>query len=199
MTKNVDFIFDFASPNAYLVHRVMPDFIARTGASIRYIPCLLGGIFKATNNKAPMLQFANIPAKMAYESLEMRRFIAAHAISKFRMNSHFPVNTLLVMRAAIVAEIDGALDRYIEAVLSDMWEKDRDMANPKIVQEALTEHGFDANAMLARTQNQAVKDKLAANTQNAVKRGAFGIPTFFVGDAIFFGKERLSQVAAELA
>lgn len=120
MTKAVDFIFDFASPNAYLVHKALPAFVARTGANIRYIPCLLGGIFKAASNKAPMVQFADVPAKIAYEMLEMRRFIAAHGITKFQMNPHFPVNTLLIMRAAIVAEADDVLDRLIDAVLTEL-------------------------------------------------------------------------------
>jgi 2-hydroxychromene-2-carboxylate isomerase len=195
MTKTVDFIFDFASPNAYLAHKVLPAFAARTGAVIRYIPCLLGGIFKATNNKAPMVQFAEIPAKLAYDKLEIRRFIAAHGIAKFRMNPHFPVNSLLIMRGAIVAEADGVLDRYIDAVFTDMWEAGRNMADPEVVAAALTEDGFDGPAVLARTQDQSMKDKLAANTERAVARGAFGIPTFFVGEEMFFGKERLWQVA----
>jgi 2-hydroxychromene-2-carboxylate isomerase len=198
MTKTIDFIFDFASPNAYLVHRVLPALIARTGAEVRYIPCLLGGIFKATNNKAPMVQFADIPAKMAYEMLEMRRFIAVHAITEFQMNPHFPVNTLLIMRAAIVAEQDGVLSQYVDAVLTDMWETGRNMGDPEVVATALTAHGFDGPAMLERTQEQAVKDRLVANTEAAVARGAFGIPTFFVGDEMFFGKERLNQVESAL-
>ncbi len=198
MTKTVEFIFDFASPNAYLVHKAMPAFLARTGADIRYIPCLLGGIFKATNNKAPMVQFADIPAKMAYDMLEMRRFIAVHAIDKFKMNPHFPVNTLTIMRAAIVAELDGVLDRYIDAVLIEMWENGTNMADPEIVAAALSQHGFDGPGMVERTKEQSVKDRLAANTEAAVARGAFGIPTFFVGDDMFFGKERLAQVASAL-
>ncbi|MEQ1547188.1 MAG: 2-hydroxychromene-2-carboxylate isomerase [Chakrabartia sp.] len=199
MTKTIEFIFDFASPNAYLVHHALPDLIARTGASLVYTPCLLGGIFRATNNKAPMVQFADIPAKMAYERLEMMRFIAAHNITKFRMNPYFPINTLLIMRAAIVAAQDGMLGRYIDAVLSDMWEAGRNMGDPEVVAAALNEHGFDGFKMIERTQDQGVKDTLVANTEQAVARGAFGIPTFFVGDQMFFGKERLDQVAAALA
>ncbi len=198
MIKTIEFIFDFASPNAYLVHHAMPDLIARTGAKITYVPCFLGGIFRATNNKAPMVQFADIPAKMAYERLEMMRFIAAHNITKFQMNPYFPINTLLIMRAAIVAEQDDMLDRYIDGVLSDMWEAGRNMGDPEVVATALNEHGFDGPKMIERTQDQSVKDQLAANTERAVSRGAFGIPTFFVGEQMFFGKERLDQVAAAL-
>jgi 2-hydroxychromene-2-carboxylate isomerase len=198
MPKIVEFIFDFASPNAYLVHQVLPDLIARTGATVHTIPCLLGGIFKATNNKAPMVQFADVPARMAYEMLETRRFIAAHHISRFQMNPYFPINTLLIMRAAIVAERDNMLDRYIGAVLSDMWETGRNMGDPAIVADALNAHGFDGPAMLEQTQDPAIKEKLVANTQAAVERGAFGIPTFFVGSEMFFGKDRLGQVEAAI-
>ena len=198
MSKTIDFIFDFASPNAYLVHKVLPALLERTGASVRYIPCLLGGIFKATNNKAPFVQFGEIPSKMAYERLEMMRFIKAHSISSFKMNPHFPINTIIIMRGAIVAQQDGVLDRYIDAVLSEMWELGTNLGDADTVAAALTAHGFDGAAMIARTQDQGVKDQLAANTEAAVARGAFGIPSFFVGDELFFGKERLGQVEAAL-
>ena len=179
MSKTIDFIFDFASPNAYLVHKVLPALLERTGASVRYIPCLLGGIFKATNNKAPFVQFGEIPSKMAYERLEMTRFIKAHSINSFKMNPHFPINTIIIMRAAIVAQQDGALDRYIDVMLSEMWELGTNLGDADTVAAALTAHGFDGAAMIARTQDQGVKDQLAANTEAAVARGAFGIPSFF--------------------
>lgn len=198
MSKTIDFIFDFASPNAYLVHKVLPALLARTSATVLYIPCLLGGIFKATNNKAPFVQFGEIPSKLAYERLEVQRFIATHAITKFRMNPHFPINTIIIMRGAIVAQQDGVLDRYIEAILTEMWEEGANLGDADIVAAALMKHGFDGPAMIARTQDQAVKDALVANTEAAVARGAFGIPTFFVGDEMFFGKERLGQVEAAL-
>ncbi len=199
MTKDVEFIFDFASPNAYLVHKVLPGIVARTGASVRYVPCLLGGIFKATGNKAPMVQYADVPAKMAYQRLEMQRFITTHGLTKFSMNPHFPVNTLLIMRAAMVAEADGMLDRYIDAVLGDMWEDGRKMDDPETVIAALNGHGFDGAAMIARTQDQAIKDALVANTETAVARGVFGIPSFFVGEDLYFGKDRLDQVETALS
>jgi 2-hydroxychromene-2-carboxylate isomerase len=199
LTKQIEFIFDFGSPNAYLAHKVLPGIVARTGASVRYTPCLLGGIFKATGNKAPMVQYADVPVKMAYERLEMQRFIVKHGLTKFRMNPHFPVNTLLIMRAAMVAQADGMLDRYIDAVLSDMWEDGRKMDDPETVIAALNAHGFDGAAMVARTQDQAIKDALVANTEGAVARGVFGIPSFFVGDELFFGKDRLDQVDAAAA
>ncbi len=194
MTQNVDFIFDFASPNAYFVHKVVPDIVARTGAKFTYIPCLLGGIFRATGNQAPMITNANIKGKMAYDMLETQRFITRHKLSAFTMNPHFPVNTLLIMRGAIVAEMEDRLMPYIEAVLHHMWEAPKKMDDPAIVAAALSESGFDGPALLARTQEDAVKAKLVANTEAAVARGAFGIPTFYVGDDMFFGKERLGQV-----
>lgn len=198
MPGSIEFIFDFASPNAYLAHRALPGVLTRTGASVRYTPCLLGGIFRATNNKAPMVQFAEIPAKMAYERLEMTRFIAAHDLTDFRMNPHFPVNTLTLMRMAIVAEAEGTLERLIAIGLSAMWEAGENMADPEVIVRVVTAGGLGGAAMLARTQDQAIKDKLVANTEAAVARGVFGIPSFFVGDELFFGKDRLGQVEAAL-
>lgn len=198
MPGSIEFIFDFASPNAYLTYRALPGLLVRTGASVRYTPCLLGGIFRATNNKAPMVQFAEIPAKMAYERLEMTRFIAAHDLTDFRMNPHFPVNTLTLMRMAIVAEAEGTLERLIAIGLSAMWEAGENMADPDVIVRVVTAGGLEGAAMLARTQDQAIKDKLVANTEAAVARGVFGIPSFFVGDELFFGKDRLGQVEAAL-
>lgn len=198
MAGSVEFIFDFASPNAYLAYRALPPLLARTGATVRYAPCLLGGIFRATNNKAPMVQFAEIPAKMAYERLEITRFIAAHGLSDFRMNPHFPVNTLTLMRMAIVADAEATLERFIAIGLSAMWEAGENMADPDVIVRVVTAGGLDGAAMLARAQDQAIKDKLAANTDAAVARGVFGIPSFFVGNELFFGKERLGQVEAAL-
>src|SRR3546814_9034238 len=114
--KTLELIFDFGSPNAYLTLKVLPELLDRTGVDLVVTPCLLGGIFKATGNKAPMLQYADVPAKLAYENLEMRRFLDRHGLTRFRLNPHFPVNTLLVMRGAIVAEAEGDLDDYIDAV-----------------------------------------------------------------------------------
>ena len=199
MVKTLDFIFDFASPNAYLVHQLMPGIAARTGAVVRYVPCLLGGIFRATGNSAPMVKNAAIKGLREYDMLEMRRFIARHGIDKFVMNQHFPVNTLLVMRGAIVAEEDGDLARYIEAVLHHMREAPKKLDDPDVAAAALTEAGFVGAGLLARTQHEAVKAKLMANTEDAVAQGAFGIPTFFVGTEMFYGKERLGQVEEMLA
>lgn len=194
VSKTVELIFDFGSPNAYLTLAVLPAMLQQAGAELTITPCLLGGIFKATGNRAPMLQYADIPAKLAYESLEMRRFIARHGLTKFRLNPHFPVNTLTIMRGAIVAQDEGYLDRYVEAVNRAMWEEGLKMDDPEVIGVFLSDNGFDGPALLARTQEDGIKAKLAANTEAAVARGAFGIPTFFVGDQMFFGKDRLDQV-----
>lgn len=190
----IDFIFDFASPNAYLAHKVLPGIAARTGARLNYMPCLLGGIFKATGNQAPMLAFASIPAKLAYEQLEFNRFIARHGLDAFTFNPYFPVSSLILMRGAMVAEEEGRLMEYIEAGLHHMWEAPKKMDDPAIAAAALNESGFGGTAIVERTQEPAIKARLADYTQAAVDRGVFGIPTFFVGDEMFFGKERLDQV-----
>lgn len=198
VSKRLELIFDFGSPNAYLTLKVLPGILDRTGAELLVTPCLLGGIFKATGNKAPMVQYAGVPAKLAYENLEMRRFIERHGLTRFRLNPHFPVNTLLIMRGAIVAANEGRLDAYVEAVNRAMWEEGLKMDDPAVAAAFLSANGFDGPALLARTQEPAIKEKLATNTEAAVARGVFGIPTFFVGDAMFFGKDRLAQVEEAL-
>lgn len=199
MTKTLELIFDFGSPNAYLAMKALPELLDRTGADLLITPCLLGGVFKATGNKAPMIQYADAPAKLAYENLEMRRFIEKHDLGKFRLNPHFPINTLTIMRGAIVADAEGVLDDYVDAVNRAMWEDGLKMDDADIVATFLSANGFDGPALLARTQEPEIKAKLVANTEVAVARGVFGIPTFFVGDAMFFGKDRLGQVEEALA
>lgn len=198
MTKMVDFIFDFGSPNAYLSHRVIPSIEARTGCRFVYVPVLLGGLFKLSNNQPPMVAFANIENKLPYEMLETRRFVARHQLEAFTFNPHFPVNTLRLMRAAVAAEADGMLTAYVEAVFQHMWERPKKMDDPEVVRAAFKESALDADRLLARAEDQQVKDALAANTQRAFERGAFGIPTFFVGDEMYFGKDRLRDVEDEI-
>ena len=197
MTQPI-FYFDFGSPNAYLAWRVLPAIEDRTGVRFRKVPALLGGIFKATGNNAPMIQYADAPAKLAYENLEMRRFIERHGLAKFRINPHFPVNTLTIMRGAIVAADEGTLDDYVDAVNRAMWEEGLKMDDPEVAAAFLTANGFDGPALLTRTQEPEIKAKLAQNTEGAVARGVFGIPTFFVGEEMFFGKDRLAQVEEAL-
>jgi len=196
--KTLELIFDFGSPNAYLTLKVLPELLDRTGADLVITPCLLGGIFKATGNRAPMIQYADAPAKLAYESLEMRRFIERHGLTRFRMNPHFPINTLTIMRGAIVADDEGNLDDYIDVVNRAMWEDGLKMDDPDVIATFLSANGFDGPALLARTQEPAIKAGLVANTEAAVARGVFGIPTFFVGEEMFFGKDRLAQVEEAL-
>jgi len=198
MTKTVDFLFDFGSPNAYLSHRVIPHIETRTGARFIYTPVLLGGIFKLTNNQPPLVAFANIKNKLDYEMLETRRFVARHGLDAFTFNPHFPVNTLQLMRGAVAADTDGVLAKYVEAVFQHMWEQPKKMDDPEVCRAAFIESGLDAERLFARVQEQKVKDALAANTQRAVERGAFGIPTFYVGDEMFFGKDRLRDVEEQI-
>ncbi len=194
MSATIDFIFDFGSPNAYLAWKVLPAICERTGARVNLIPCLLGGIFKATNNMSPMQAFGEVKGKLAYEGLETRRFVAKHGLSAYRQNPHFPVNTLLIMRGLIAARRQGVEPRYLEAVEAAMWEQGEKMDDPEVVVRVLTAGGLPAQALLEATQDPEVKAELVANTESAVARGVFGIPTFFVGDEMFFGKDRLGQV-----
>jgi 2-hydroxychromene-2-carboxylate isomerase len=197
--KTPEFLFDFGSPNAYLAHRVIPGIEARTGVKFSYVPVLLGGVFKATGNQAPMIAFAGIPAKLAYEALEMRRFIARHGLSAYRHNPNFPVNTLLIMRGAEAARELGVFTPYVETVFAAMWEDGRKMDDPAVVAETLAGADLPAEKLIALTQDQATKDRLAANTARAVERGVFGSPSFLLGDELWFGKDRLRDVEEALA
>ena len=199
MTKKIEFIFDFGSPNAYLAWHAIQPLLARTGAKLDIKPCLLGGIFKLTGNQAPWMSYANVKGKLDYERLEMTRFITLHGLTKFKMNPHFPVNTLLLMRGAIAAKALGVLEIYVEAGLTAMWEDGMNMSNPDVFGTVMTNAGLDGAALYAATQDAAIKVKLAENTDTAVARGVFGIPTFFVDDEMFFGKDRLDQVEAAIA
>ena len=199
MAKTIEFIFDFGSPNAYLANRVLPVIAKRTGAEVIITPCLLGGIFKITGNQAPMTAFGGVQGKLAYEALETKRFVEKHGLREYQFNPHFPINTLLIMRGLVAAGRLGVKDAYLQAVLAAMWERGRKMDDPEVVARALTEAGLDAKAILDATQDPEVKAELLANTERAAARGAFGVPTFFVGDEMFFGKERLGQVEEELA
>ena len=194
----VEFLFDFGSPNAYLSHKVIPEIEARTGVTFEYLPVLLGGIFKLTSNKPPMVAFGGIKNKLDYEMLETRRFIAHHHISQFQFNPHFPVNTLTLMRMAVAAQSAGELPRYVDAAFHHMWEAPKKMDDPVVIREALVESGLDGEALLERAQSQQVKQKLMENTEAAVSRGTFGSPTFFVGEEIYFGKDRLRDVEEEI-
>lgn len=192
------FWFDFASPNAYLVHRVIPAIEARTGATFHYVPTLLGGLFKLTGNQAPMIAFAGIPNKLAYERREMERFIARHGLTQFRMNPHFPVNTLALMRCAVAAEAEGMLADYTEAMFHYMWEEPRKLDDPEVLAATIAEAGLPADRLLARAQEPEIKARLVANTDDAHAKGAFGIPSFMVDGELWFGKDKLHEVEAAM-
>lgn len=193
-----EFHFDFGSPNAYLSHKVMPAIVARTGVECRYIPVLLGGVFKLTGNKSPMEWNQGVRNKGEYGSIEMARFVERHGLDKFTRNPHFPVNTVQIMRGAIAAGRDGRLAGYVDAVFAHMWEEGKKMDDPEVISAALDDVGFDGAAILAAIQEQSVKDELLANTNASVERGTFGSPTFFVDDEIYFGKDRLREVEEEI-
>ncbi len=194
----VQFLFDFGSPNAYLCHKVLADIEARTSVRFEYLPILLGGLFKLSNNRSPAEAFADIPNKRAYAKLEVQRFIARHQLTRFKFNPHFPVNTLKIMRLAVAAQVLGCGPQTIDAMYSAMWEQARNMDDPDEIAAVLREASLDGPALLARAQDPEVKARLAANTQSAFERGAFGSPSFFVRDQLFFGKDRLREVEEEI-
>jgi 2-hydroxychromene-2-carboxylate isomerase len=198
MTPKVEFHFDFGSPNAYFAHKVIPRIEQRTGVKFQYVPILLGGVFKLANNASPIVQFKDTKAKLDYMKIETRRFIKKHGLSRFRMNPHFPVNTIQVMRGAVAAGMDGQSETYVDAVFRCMWEEGLKMDDPEVIESALDAAGLDGAHTLTRIQDQAVKDKLLENTQATVARGTFGAPTFFVSDEIFFGKDKLADVEEEI-
>ena len=196
---NVEFLFDFGSPNAYLSHLVIPEIEARTGERFVYVPVLLGGVFKATNNVSPAVSLQGIKNKGEYQGLETRRFIAKHGITSYQANPHFPVNTLQIMRGAIVAQREDFFERYVDEVYRHMWSEPRKMDDAEVIRAALTESGLPADTVLEGIQDPAVKQQLIENTEDAVTRGVFGSPSFFVGDELFFGKDRLREVEEEIA
>jgi 2-hydroxychromene-2-carboxylate isomerase len=193
VTPQVEFDFDFGSPNAYLAHLVLPALEKRTGVRVRYVPVLLGGVFKATGNVSPAVSLRGIKNKPEYEALEMRRFLARHGITRFASNPHFPVNTLLIMRGAVAAQRLGCYPRYVDEVY-----RHKKMDDPAVVRSALLESQLPADELIARAADPEVKQELLDNTERAVARGVFGSPSFFVGDALFFGKDRLRDVEEEI-
>jgi 2-hydroxychromene-2-carboxylate isomerase len=194
----VEFHFDFGSPNAYLAHLVIPEIEKRTGAKFDYVPILLGGVFKLTNNRSPAESMRGIKNRLEYEELERQRFVRRHAIMRFTFNPFFPVNTLAIMRGAVAAQFEGVFERYVEEVFRHMWAEPKKLDDPEVVRAALARSGLPADALLARAQTPEVKDRLLKNTESTVARGTFGSPTFFVGDEIFFGKDRLRDVEEEI-
>lgn len=190
----VEFHFDFGSPNAYLSHLVIPEIEKRTGVKFDYVPVLLGGIFKLTNNRSPAESLKGIRNKPEYERLEMQRFIRRHRITRFQSNPFFPVNTLRIMRGAIAARRLGVFGRYVDDMFRYMWAEPRKMDDLEVYRHTLAEAAFNADRFFELIETREVKDELLGNTQRSVERGTFGSPTFYVGDEIFFGKDRLRDV-----
>ena len=190
----VEFQFDFGSPNAYLAELVMPAIEKRTGIKFDYVPVLLGGVYKATNNMSPAESLHGIRNKPEFQALETRRFIRRHNITSFKPNPFFPVNTLTLMRGAVAAQFEGVFEPYFRAAYHHMWEEPKKMDDPEVFRSAFASSGIDIDRLIARSREDDVKKRLIENTTDAVERGAFGSPTFFVGSEMFFGKDQLRDV-----
>lgn len=193
-TTRPQFLFDFGSPNAFLSQEAIPAIEQRIGVKFDYVPILLGGIFKATNNKSPAETLAGVKNKPEFMQRETERFIRRFKVKPHVWNPFFPVNTLMLMRGAVAAQAEGVFEAYVEATFHHMWVEPKKMDDPEVAVQALTESGLDGARLLQRGQEPDIKNKLLENTQAAVARGAFGSPTFFVGDEMFFGKEQLRDV-----
>jgi 2-hydroxychromene-2-carboxylate isomerase len=204
MANRVELVFDFVSPNAYLVWWPLRGIVQRTGAELDVTPAFLGGIMKLTGNAPPLVRNAGVKGKNEYMMLEIRRFVARHDLHRFRMHPQFPFNSITLQRMLYAADQDGRGVQFAESLLPAIWEEGIDVSDPAAIGAAVSAAGFDAEDLLARSQTAEVKEGLKANTEQAVERGAFGIPTMFVGPKggpteMFFGKERLGQVEEELA
>ena len=198
MSKTIELIFDFVSPNAYLIWQPLRALAEKHDATIAITPVFLGGMHKLTGNAPPFIRDAEVKGKNEYAMLEMNRFIKKHGLSKFKMNPHFPFNTITLLRmlVALPAEKHAA---FIELLLPPIWEEGLDVTDADTLGRILQDGGFDAAALFAQTQDPAIKQALIDNTENAVARGAFGIPTIYIDGEIYFGKERLTQIDEQLS
>src|SRR5438105_2007552 len=190
----VEFHFDFGSPNAYLAELVLASIEKRTGVKFDYVPVLLGGVYKATGNRSPAESLQGIRNKGEYQALETERFIRRHDITTFKSNPFFPVNTLMLMRGAVAAQFENVFEKYFRAAYHHMWEEPKKMDDPEVFRRAFASSGIDIDRLIARAAQDDVKKKLIDNTTDAVARGEFGSPTFFVGNEMFFGKDQLRDV-----
>ena len=195
MNKTVEFLFDMGSPYSYLAYRHLPKIAQAQNAGIVWTPVLLGGIFQATGNRSP----AETPAKKLHLETDLQRWAKAYGTS-YTANPNFPINTLTLMRGAVALQMrDEALfQRYLSVMFEAMFDQPQNLADPAVLGRVLTVAGFDPQELLGLTQSQTVKDKLKANTDRAIERGAFGAPTFFVGDEMFWGQDRLHFVQQAL-
>jgi 2-hydroxychromene-2-carboxylate isomerase len=194
----VEFQFDFGSPNAYLAQLVIPSIERRTGIKFDYVPVLLGGIYKATGNMSPNDALRGIKNKPEYQALETQRFLRRHSITKFSNNPFFPVNTLMLMRGVVAAQFEGMFEAYFRTAYHHMWEEPKRMDDVEIFRAAFKSSGIDIDRLITRAQQDDVKKRLIDLTTDAVARGAFGSPTFFVGEEMFFGKDQLRDVEEEI-
>jgi 2-hydroxychromene-2-carboxylate isomerase len=194
MPKTLEFLFDFGSPATYLAHKAMPGLIQRTGAHVEYVPMLLGGVFKATGNASP----AQVPAKGAWMNRDLARW-AARRGTVFNRNPFFPINTLHLMRGAAGLKDDPRFMAYVDAVFDAMWLDPKNLVDPAEMVPVLARAGVSVDAFRELTARDDVKDRLKTGTEAAVARGAFGAPTFFVGDEMFFGQDRLDFIEEALA
>jgi 2-hydroxychromene-2-carboxylate isomerase len=192
---HLEFFFDYGSPYSYLASSRLPALVERTSAELRYRPMLLGGVFKATGNRSPAAE--SCEAKRSYGALELRRWVA-HLGVPFRGNPHFPINTLLLMRTAVAAQRAGVFEPFHRFVYPAFWAEGENLGEPEVVVRVLEKAGLEGRALLEAAGDPAVKAELRASTEEAVARGAFGAPTFFVGDEMFFGNDRLDFVERAL-
>lgn len=195
--QEIEFLYDFASPNAYLVHKVLPELAQRCGARLRYVPVLLGGVFKATGNQSPMLTYREVKGKLAYQARQIERFVARHGL-KYHMNPHFPMNTLTTMRGAVQAQGKPWEGDYIDAIFNAIWVHGQKLDDVDVIADVLTEAGLPRTEILEAIQTPAIKQQLIDRTEAAVARGVFGSPSMFVGEEMFFGKDSLPDLEYEL-
>lgn len=192
--KRVEFFYDYASTYSYLVHREIERVASEHGAEVDFRPMVLGFVFKATGNSMP----ASVPAKAAYMVHDVRRW-ARHYDLPFKMPSVFPVNTIRALRAAVAAIEDGVFARYHHAVMDAYWARDQDIGDAETLATVARSAGLDGERLVARAEDPTIKAGLKANTDDAIARGVFGAPTFFVGDQMFWGNDRLLFVKEALA
>ena len=189
MVKNIEFHFDFGSPTAYLAFTQLKIIAERNKTVIEYYPILLGGVFKATGNNPP----ASVPAKGQYMMTDLQRYADKYGVP-YERNPFFPVNTLSLMRGAISYQDEGDFIKYIEVMFKNMWIEPKNLNDEDVLKKVLIENNFDFDDFVKRITDQNVKNRLISNTENAVKKGAFGAPTIFVGDQMFFGQDRMEFV-----
>ncbi|WP_149088668.1 2-hydroxychromene-2-carboxylate isomerase [Pseudomonas prosekii] len=196
MSKTVEFFFDLGSPATYLAYTQLPKICAQTDSQLVYKPMLLGGVFKATGNASP----AMIPAKGRYMFKDLDRYAQRYDVP-LKFNPHFPINTLMLMRAVTGMQVrhPERFQAFIDCLFSALWVEGRNLDDPATVAAVLTENGFEPNAVLALTADEHIKTVLKENTEQAVQRGVFGAPSMFVGDELFFGQDRLDFVREALS